>query len=112
MDGIGPAQALGTDAGAEDGKIGWVEDAVADAGQEGQGNQRRIAADESDKADRQHHQGQTANQEPAGAIAVNQDACRILQKGGGEGINGDHRTQRRKADPNVLLDEQEQRRQG
>ena len=106
----GPAEPLGPDAMAEDGEVGGVVDAVADAGETGQRQQPEIGRGEAHRQHRACLHHDAADEQPVRAEAIHEHAGRDLPEARAGVEHGEDQPQLDEADSEVVAHHRQQRR--
>ncbi len=107
-----PAEPGAVDRRAQDGIIGRMEHAVADAGHRHQDQHQPVAGGKAQRGHGGAHHRQPQQQEPARAEAVDQEARRHLGEPGRHVEHSDQQAERCVAHVELLAQEGEQGRQG
>ena len=111
MDAERPAEPGTVDGCAQNGIIGGMEHAVADAGGRHQDQHQPVGRGEAQRGHGGAHDREAQQQEPAGAEAVDQEAGRHLGGAGRDVEQGDQEAERGIAHVELVAQEREQRRQ-
>ena len=99
------------DPGRQDGVVGRVEHAVADAHEDHQDEQRPIAGREAGGGDRRAHDPQADHERPSGPEAIDQETDRRLEHHGDQARHGEQEAEGGVTDRQLLAQERKQRRQ-